>query len=177
MGDKVGQDFDRFVKFLARHQRRLYQHIVALLPNATDADDVLQETLLVLWKKFDQFEEGTNFPAWAGKVAYYEVLKYRQRKSREATILDDDVLEHLAGEAMAKHSVLDSRHDALRQCLERLSATDRGLIKSRYQLGMRSKDLAAQLGRTPNSLAQSFARIRRWLLDCINRTSASTQEG
>ena len=61
-------------------QGRLYQYIRTLPPRDQVVDDVIQETLLVLWRKFDAFEEGTNFDAWAAKIAYYEVLKERGRK-------------------------------------------------------------------------------------------------
>ena len=42
-----------------------------------DAEDVLQEANLVLWRKFDQYQEGTNFFAWACQIIRYEVLKYQ----------------------------------------------------------------------------------------------------
>ena len=39
-----------FVRLLLRHERRIYAFIRSLLPNRDDAEDVLQETSIVLWK-------------------------------------------------------------------------------------------------------------------------------
>ena len=45
-------------------------------------EDVFQAANLVLWRKFDQFEPGTNFFAWACQIIRYEVLKYREKYAR-----------------------------------------------------------------------------------------------
>ena len=38
----------------------------------------------------------TNFNAWACRIAYFRVLNYRRKKSREKLVFDDDVLDYLA---------------------------------------------------------------------------------
>jgi len=42
-------------------QKGIYAFILFLLISPSDADDILQETLTVMWKKFDEFESGTSF--------------------------------------------------------------------------------------------------------------------
>ena len=59
---------------LTGHQRQLYLFILTLLPNPNDADDVLGDVNTLLWTKADDFEPGTNFTAWAYRVAHFEVL-------------------------------------------------------------------------------------------------------
>lgn len=52
-----------FVRLLTGNQRKLYAFILSLLRRPADADDVLQETNMVMWRKCAEFEPGTNFDA------------------------------------------------------------------------------------------------------------------
>ena len=164
---------EQFVTLFTTHQRRLFQYILSLLSNVQDAEDVLQETNLVLWRKFSSFEPGTNFLAWASRVAHYEVLKYRKRAQyRQTRLLDEELIEQLGGEALENAGYLDAVRDALHHCLERLRPEDRDLVAQRYADGASGKGLAEASGRPANSISKSLGRIRRALFDCINRSLA-----
>lgn len=166
---------DRVAEFLdlySSNYPRLQFYVTALLPTANDASDVLQETSMVLWRKFDSFELGTNFFAWACKIARFQVMKYRERQGRSARLFDTSLLEKLAAEAGDEGVVGGLPLQALENCLGKLSEIDRSLIRRRYQPGTTVQQLAADVGRTANSLSKSLGRIRRTLLECIDRTLA-----
>ena len=74
--NRKSADNMEFVRLLTGQQRQLYLYIIALLPNPTDVDDVLQATNMVLWSKADEFEPGSDFGAWARRVAHFEVLAF-----------------------------------------------------------------------------------------------------
>ncbi len=57
-----------FLRLFVQHQQEIYAYILTLVPHIHDADDLFQEGTAVMWKKFDQFESGTNFAAWGVKV-------------------------------------------------------------------------------------------------------------
>jgi RNA polymerase sigma-70 factor (ECF subfamily) len=166
---------DRVAEFLelySSHYPRLQFYVTALLPSANDASDVLQETSMVLWRKFDSFEMGTNFFAWASKIARLQIMKYRERQGRAARLFDTNLLETLAVEAGDEQFIRIMPLQALENCLGKLSDADRSLIQRRYQPGTTVQQLAAEVGRTANSLSKSLGRIRRALLECIHRTLA-----
>jgi RNA polymerase sigma-70 factor, ECF subfamily len=167
---------DRFMAELMAHQRRLYQYIFALLPRQQDAEDAMQNTLAVLWKKFDQFDPATSFYAWASRVAYLEVQNYRRRNNRLVTVLDEAVFEQIAAEVESRFDLLEARREAMQRCAEKLNAIDRHLIKLRYAAGATVKDVARRLGRPANSVCKSLGRIRQALWDCINREMAGADE-
>ncbi len=74
---------------------------MTLLPASVDAEDVLQEANLVLWRKFDQYQPGrTSLPGPAA-LSRYEVLKYREKRARAARLLDPDVFDQLADVAVS----------------------------------------------------------------------------
>ncbi len=166
------QRVEQFMALYSSHQRRLYLYAITLLPDSVDAEDVLQEANLVLWRKFDQYQLGTNFFAWACRIIRYEVLKYRAKRSRAAVLFDPDVLDRLADVAVAEIEHLDEFHRrTLLDCMAELSPADRELMRQRYAEAMAVQAMAAAMSRSPNAVSKSLGRIRRLLLDCINRAA------
>jgi len=166
----MGQVED-FVSLYSSHQRRLYLYALTLLPASADVDDVMQEAALVLWRKFDLYESGTNFFAWACRVIRYEVLKHRERRARAAMLLDPDVFDRIADAAVAEIENFDERHRlALVDCIAKLAPDDRELMHQRYTIRMAVQMIASAMNRSPNAVSKSLGRIRRLLLDCINKS-------
>jgi RNA polymerase sigma-70 factor (ECF subfamily) len=145
---------------------------MALLPTSSDAADVLQETSLVLWSKFDTFELGTNFFAWACKIARLQTLKHYERNRRSATLFDPRALELLSADAMDAAGTEAGSLETLESCLGKLSEADRKVIRGRYERGATVKKMAADIGVPPNLLSKSLGRIRRALLFCMERAIA-----
>jgi RNA polymerase sigma-70 factor, ECF subfamily len=166
-----------FVELYSGNYPRLQYYVMALLPGANDVADVLQEVSLVLWKKFDTFERGSNFFAWACKIARLQAMKHRERQGRSAKLFELRVMELLADEASDDDRGRTPPLPVLRGCLEKLSEQERALILRRYLPGMSVKVLATEIGRSANSLSHSLGRIRRSLLECIKRDQSSESRG
>ena len=64
---------------MTKYERMVYGYILSLVPNWADADEILQETNIRLWEEFEKFQPGTNFAAWAIRVAHFQVLTWRKR--------------------------------------------------------------------------------------------------
>ena len=161
-----------FVQLFTRYQRRLYLFILAQVPSPVDAEEILQETNVIIWRKCDQFELGTNFLAWASQIAKYEVLKYREKHRRDRLYFSESFVEQVADEALVTSEELELRRNALLHCLGKLRDQDRELIQRRYAPGENGKSVAECLGRPVNSVYQSLGRIRRTLMECIDRRLA-----
>ncbi|MBN1394299.1 MAG: sigma-70 family RNA polymerase sigma factor [Pirellulales bacterium] len=169
---------EEFLELYSSCQHSLYVYIVTLIGNPIDAHDVLQDTNLVLWEKFDQFEPGTNFNAWAREIARYRVLRYRQVHANDMPILEPRVLDALA----RRIDEVDRRRDDLYAekllgCIEQLGNADRELIKLRYTGSVQVKVLAERLRRSENAVSQSLGRIRRLLRKCVEESMKRSEEG
>lgn len=162
-----------FVQIFTKYQRRLFLLILAQVHDPVDAEEVLQNVNVIIWKKSGQFQAGSNFIAWAATIANYEVLKFRAKRSRERLVFSDEFLATVSAEAIERSDELERRRAALKDCIRKLRASDRDLIEQRYAPGETGKNLAEQIGRPSNSVYQSLGRIRRTLLECINRRMAS----
>ena len=163
------QNPERFVRLLGRYQQRVYSFILTLVPHWADADEVLQETNIVLWRKFSEFQPDTDFVRWANQVAYFEVLKFRRRQQKDHLFFSDAFVEEVAAEVMEMSETLQMQRDRLAGCLQKLSDRDRTLIHLRYDEGSSVKRVAEQLGRSADSVYKSLGRVRRMLIDCIHR--------
>jgi RNA polymerase sigma-70 factor (ECF subfamily) len=173
IADEPGHDrVADFIELYSSHYPRLQFYVMAMLPSANDASDVLQETSLVLWRRFDTFQIGSNFFAWACKIARLQALKYWERQGRSAHTFELSVLEKLAAEAGRDDSVSAVPLAALENCIRKLSDGDRSLIRKRYQPGSSVNQIAREIGRSANSVSQSLGRIRRALVACVERALA-----
>ena len=164
--DPPGGDF---VQLFTKHQRRLFLYILAQVPSPVDAEEILQEANIITWRKFGQFQPGTNFFAWISRIANYEVLKYRDRRRRDRLLFSDRFIEAVSRDEIGNEEDSAERRNALQACLGKLRPKDRELIRQRYASGEKGKTLAEMLGRPVNSIYQSLGRIRRTLLECLKR--------
>ena len=169
------QDSSEFHRLFMQNQRRIFIHILTLLPKLADAEEVFQQACVIILDKADQFAPGTNFVRWACQIAQYEAYNYRRRLQNERLHFNDELLDALANRRLDNSEVLQAELDALRLCVSKLPQADRQLIQERYQRDISSRELAMELGRPENTVYKAIHRIRRSLRECIQRSMARTE--
>lgn len=162
----MDQAADELGRQIVEVQRRLYAFILTLAPRRSEADDVLQETNVVLWAKRSEFTPGTNFWAWASRIAYLQVLALRKRQGRDRHQFDDLLIQELAA---AAPDDFEARQQAMDQCLETLRPVDRELLDLRYRQNLQAPEIAALQSRSVNAVYQVLFRVRANLLRCIEQ--------
>ena len=165
-------DQAEFVGLLTQSHQRLLGYLRSLLGNRHDAQDVLQRASVTMWRRFDTFEPGTDFLAWACTVAFYEARNFLRVAARSRLRFDDDLLERLAAERVEDLRHFDPRLDALEHCVQRLDETQRDLVHAVYQEDADIGTLADRLGRAPQTLYNRLHLIRRALAECVERRIA-----
>jgi RNA polymerase sigma-70 factor (ECF subfamily) len=165
----------RLMTLMTRHQRQIFSYIYVLVPNRNDAEDLLQETSLVICEKFHEFKEGTDFVAWACQIAYWRVRYSRQKFARSKVVFDQEILDVVAQTAGAMVEELDERHEALGRCLQRLHPRDRELLIRRYEPGGSVEEAARRSGRTLQTAYKALTRLRKMLLDCVTTRLAQAE--
>ena len=160
---------EQFVMNWTRCEPRVFAYIYTLVPNWANAQDILQETSIVLWQKLDEFIPGTDFVRWACRVAYFEVQKHRHRQQAHTMLLSDSFVDLVATRMSDSSEELQSVMAALGPCVEKLKLSERQLIRNHYVLGASVKATAAKLGHSPETAYKSLQRVRRKLFDCVRR--------
>ncbi len=166
---------NEFLRLLMANQKRIYAFILAMVPNQVDADDLFQETVLLMWSRFDNFVRGTSFVAWGITVAKYQILSVRKRHSTRSILLSQAAMDLLHDEAEPFAEQTDSRIQALRKCVDKLSQRDYELICMRYRDEASVKSIAEQMGRSIQGIYKRIARIHDALLRCV-RKAISAEE-
>lgn len=164
MGEQLSKEF---VLLLTEAQPTIYACIFSLLPDRTVAHDLLQETNLTLLKKVDDFEIGTNFNAWATRIARYHVLNHRRRSSRDRLVFDDTLIEDLAARQAGRSDEMCRLAEAMRCCIEGMPPDQRQLLEERYADGGSVAAMAARRGKSVGAISQALYRLRQSLMDCV----------
>lgn len=159
-----------FVRLLAEHERQLAAYVHTLIPSWQDAEDVLQNTKLRLWEQFGSFRLGTDFPAWAFTVAGYMVRTHRKNCQRSRVCFSDRAMERISQHIpAASSSGHPDRLLALVECVRTLNDASIALLRLFCTGHCKIKEIAQELGQTPSATYSALFRIRRSLLECVQK--------
>jgi RNA polymerase sigma-70 factor (ECF subfamily) len=162
-----------FAELLRREQGRLFAYIHSLVRDLNDADDLFQQTAVILWRKFAEYDSARPFFTWAAGVARFEVANFLRTRGRSKLYFSDELNLMLveAHSALAEDQWEGSRQ-ALSDCMARLRQRDRELLVECYADGASVSEVARRQGRASQSIHNSLRRIRRALFECVRRTLA-----
>lgn len=161
---------NEFFKLLMKNQKAIYAYILSMVHNFSDADDIMQETMALMWERFEQFKPGTNFGAWGVKVARYKTLTYLKKNKRTEEVFDESLIAQIEESCRRKIPETDTRLMALQDCLVKLNSRDRKLIEILYDEDIKINELARRLDRPIQGLYKVIARIHTALQRCVHRT-------
>ena len=171
MPEQSNERTKELVLLMTQHQRRIFSYIYTLVPDRHSADDILQETSLVICEKFGDFRTGTDFVAWACQIAWWQVRAARTKFARSKVVFDEKVLEAVSHTACQLAPEQDARHEALAKCLQKLNPRDRELLMTRYETGV--EEAARRTGRSLAAAYKALTRLRKLLHDCVTHQLAT----
>ena len=158
-----------FLQLFMNSQKIIHNYILSMVHDKADAEDLTQETALLMWDKFDEFKPDGNFVSWGVKIAHYKVMNYFRTK-KNVKFFTDDLLEQISDCYQRKIGEVEDRLEALEQCLTKLNTNDRKLITHYYDQGLKVTQMTDVMGSSVHSLYRAMARIHDSLFCCINRT-------
>jgi len=171
----------QFIKLFVASERKFLGYLITLLPSIQDAEELMQETSIVIWEKFDEFlatqgdePDPDRFVAWGCKVAFYKALNSRRKLKSSHKLLGEDVIELISNawlEQQKSHELAD-RRSALARCVEKLPSERRDLLHDYYWQRQSIEQIASKQGRTTASVYKLLQRVRSSLHKCIDRDLA-----
>ncbi len=167
--DSPSGSTEHLVLLLTQHQEPLFRYIFSLVPYEADARDILQETNVALYRKFEQYDPSRPFLPWAYRFAYLQVCKHREKSARAPLLLSEDVIDLLANERAHIEPQLDERLRLLDTCLGKLTPLDKELVTSRYALRQSAEEMMRRFAMSRRTLFRNLELLRQRLHECVTR--------
>ena len=166
---KPNDRHEEFETLLTAAHDKLLGYLMSVLGRWHDAQDVLQSSSLLMWRKFETYESGSNFVAWASTICFYEAKNFQRQAARSHLKFDDDLLATLATERILDLDLQGQRIAALELCLNEVGPAERELLRTAYDEHGGIIELAARLQRAPRTLYNKLTLLRRRLTECVQR--------
>jgi RNA polymerase sigma-70 factor, ECF subfamily len=165
----------QFLSLFLRSEREVFRYVAALVPNLADAEDIVQQTAVALWEKFDAYDPNQPFTPWACRFALNKAKQWIERRERWKTLLANGLAEELAQRREELRPELESRLRHLEGCLNKLPEPQRAIVEGYYYRRDDIEKLAQTSGRTVEATYKALQRIRQTLQVCVeNATKGST---
>ena len=157
----------RFLSLFLRSEREIFRYVAALVPNMTDAEDIVQQTALTLWEKFDAYDPTQPFTPWACRFALNKARQWIERRQRWQALLEHGLAEELAQRRQELQPEFERRLTHLEACLGKLPPGQRSLVAAYYYERTDVESLAGRSGRTVAATYKMLQRIRQALQLCV----------
>ena len=165
-----------FLTLFLQHQSDLRAFLGSLVRNRQDFEDILQETVLTLWEKFDEYDSTRSFGAWARGVAANKILQWRHRSGRTPTPFSPTAIRAIVEAFANRPSNTSEVADALEECLKHLPTQSQEVLSRWYAGGWSIDRVAEHLGATTTAAYKTLQRLRMRLLECVQRRLATVRE-
>src|SRR6266436_822279 len=122
----------QFLRLFLSSERELFRYVAALVPSLGDAEEIVQQTAVELWKRFDQYDAQQPFTPWACRFAINIVKQWAASRQRWQSLLERGLAEELANRRDQLRPQFENRLSHLDQCLEKLPSEQRGIVEAYY---------------------------------------------
>jgi RNA polymerase sigma-70 factor (ECF subfamily) len=157
----------RFLSLFLRSEQEVFRCVAALVPNVTDAEDIVQQAAMALWEKFDTYDPARPFTPWACRFALNKARQWIEQRQRWKALLDRGLAEELAQRRQELQPEFERRLKHLEACLGKLASGQRSLVEAYYYERTGIEPLAERSGRTVAATYKMLQRIRQALQLCV----------
>lgn len=150
-----------FVDRIERHRAILFKIANAYCRNAADREDLVQETIVQLWRAHSRFDGRSSFSTWMYRVAMNVAISFVRSETRKRGNLvpaSDSVFEEIP----APQTEGDDRLSLVRDLIERLDPLNRALMLL-YLDDYPYSEIATILGISETNVATKLGRIKEQL--------------
>ena len=161
-----GGDAGAFEKALRPHLPMLFAYSRAICGDFHAAEDVVQETCQIAYRKLNYLIPEADFAGWLKAIARRQALAARRKLSRAAPVVEELIEQVYQDPTPATEG---AKGEALQECIDKLEGRAAQAVKGHYFEGLKVADLAERMDTSPVALRQLLHRVRVLLLDCVRR--------
>lgn len=168
---------DKYHRLLYQNQGRIYVYILSLVGNYSDSDDIMQETISVMWRRFKDFEPGSDFVAWGIKIAHFKILEYRRQQKKHGIIqYNDAIFKELPSLASKNSKSFNNQTETLKKCLMKLKKFKEQyftVITLKFFENFNTKDISNRIGVSIPNVYKLMSRAYGYLLVCMKKSGSN----
>lgn len=146
-----------FVRLLDLYQERLYWHIRKLVVSHENANDVLQNTFLRVYKSLPNFKQQSSLHTWMYKIAYNESIRLLEKENKKNQVSLDDVeqkhLDNLMGSSYFDGNEVQIK---LQKSLLSLNDKQRKVFQMKYYDDLKFREIADVLSIKENTVKTTY---------------------
>lgn len=148
---------EAFNLLLKKYQQKIYWHVRRMVIDHDDADDLVQDVFIKIWKNLPGFRNDAQLYTWMYRIATNECITFLNKKKQKNNIPLDDVSYELA-ESMADSTYLsgDKVQQKLQQALLTLPDKQRLVFNMKYYDDLKYEEISDILGTSVGALKASF---------------------
>ena len=166
---------DDVVREFVKQERMTREFIRGLVYHWQDAEDVFQETAVVILRKGGEVENMDRFPQWCRGIARNMARNYWRKKGRDKLDLWEDfsqVVDDCYTDIDVDVEIHNERRRLMDICVERLPEVSQNLLKKFYMERIEATELGRQMKRSAGAIRVALLRIRTAVRKCVElRTS------
>ena len=164
-------DVDAFERLYRMYQPRLARFLINLVKRPQLVEEVLDDTMMVVWQTAGSFRGTSKLSTWVFAIAYRKALKARSRWPDPVEDAGQDL--RVSNDPLPDAELERSRiHDALTGAMSTLSAEQRAVVDLTYFHGLGYRDIAEILGCPVDTVKTRMFHARRRLKEALSGTLA-----
>jgi len=164
------------VEELAAHwtgaQRTVAAFVRTLVTDFHESEEVLQRVAVTLVRKYEQYDRGRPFVAWAIGVARLEALMFLRERGKDRLVFDDALVAGIAESHERAAQDLAPTPQFLDECIEELDGRARRAIQLRYGGDLRTAQIAREMKISDGAARMLLSRARTLLRKCLEARTA-----
>jgi RNA polymerase sigma-70 factor (ECF subfamily) len=148
---------EAFNLLLKKYQQKIYWHIRRMVINHDDADDLVQDVFIKIWKNLPGFRNDAQLYTWMYRIATNECITFLNKKKQKNNISLDDVDYELADTLSSSDQFSgDQIQKKLQQAILTLPDKQRLVFNMKYFDDMKYEEMSDVLGTSVGALKASF---------------------
>jgi RNA polymerase sigma-70 factor (ECF subfamily) len=158
-----------FNLLVRKYQERVYWHIRKMVIDHDDADDLVQEVFLKVWKNLGKFREDASLFTWIYRIATNESLNFLKKKRRKFMLpivnVEQELTNKLESDTLIDGNVIEMK---LQQALLKLPDKQRLVFNMRYYEELKYEDISKITGTSVGALKANYHHASKKIEELLN---------
>ncbi len=153
---KVGKHQEALKLLMSSYQNRLYWHIRRIVLSHNDTDDILQNTIIKVWKGLENFKGDSQLYTWLFRIASNEVFTFIEKNKKFKNNIDVDQIYDISSDSSSEDMDGKTIQLKLEQAIATLPEKQRMVFHLKYYDEMKYSEISEVLGTSEGALKANY---------------------